>query len=166
MQLKYFLERLKKYSGKIFREGFGNYKFLVPNKFQRNFSVSSRTAFSSAYGPMTNPSALPKCPPKIANVGKSEVLQLPDESYTRCTEATQYNSTSEIVTNIVSLVILLIRLTETVTNIGNVCQPSRKEMLEKVPMQLTSLSMRICPVKRIRQKQGWCILEDNMNTNN
>lgn len=66
---------------------------------------------------MTNPSALPKCPPKIADMGKSEVLQLPDESHLPCTEAVQYNSVYETVTNTVSLVVLLIRLTETATNI-------------------------------------------------
>lgn len=103
---------------------------------------------------MTNSSALPKCPPKIANGRKSEGLRLPDESYIHHTEAVHHNSTSEIVTITVSLVVLSIQLTETLTNIGTIHQPSRKEMPEKVPMQLASLSMRIRPVKGIGQTQG------------
>lgn len=85
-------------------------------------------------------------------MGKSEVLQLPEKWHVHCTEAVQHNSTSEIVTNTVLLVILLIWLTATVTNIENIYQPSRKGMLEKVPLQLTSLSMQICPVKGVKHR--------------
>lgn len=124
MLLKYFLDRFNEYSEKYFRRYFGskylNYKFLVSNKFQRNFSLTNRTLFSSEYGPMANPSVLPKRPPKIANIRKSEVFQLPDESSTCYTQAMQLNFTSRIVTNTISYVILLVWLTETTTNIGSI----------------------------------------------
>lgn len=142
MQFRCFLERLENYRKKILRGGFEseqlNYKFLIPNKFEINFHLAAELIFFCLWtcdqppGYSQTPSHWQRLPPKWLKWEnpKCSHCQLNHEH----TAQKPCNTTAllRLWQTLFHLLILLIRLRESITNTGNT-REQRKRCLRKCP---------------------------------